>query len=136
MGIFKVLILMNLLRYDVDLSTVFIQPMVAGTALPNFFSIILKKHPKKNSSLVDYNIVYILIPCCLLGSTLGAFLQNFIPEIVQDVLVVLFFSYFALNFWKKFKTITEAAKKEDSIITEENTTESLIKDDYDSDSSE
>ena len=111
MGIFKVLLLMNLLRYDVDLSTVFIQPMVAGTALPNFFSIILKKHPKKNSSLVDYNIVYILIPCCLLGSTLGAFLQNFIPQIVQDAFVVLFFSYFAFNFWKKFKTLKGAVKK-------------------------
>ena len=118
MGIFKVLVLMNLLRYNVAESTVFIQPMVAGTAFPNFFNIILKKHPKRNSSLVDYNIVYILIPCCLLGSTLGSFIQNFIPEIVQDVLVVLFFSYFALNFWKKIKSMQKTDEKGASLITE------------------
>ena len=107
MGIFKVLLLMNLLRYDVADSTVFIQPMVAGTALPNFFTIMFKKHPNNKSALVDYNIVYILIPCCLLGSTLGSLIQNFIPEIVQDALVVIFFSYFAVNFWKKFRTLSK-----------------------------
>ena len=117
MGIFNVLILMNLLRYDVDVASVFIQPMVSGTALPNFFNIILKRHPRKNSSLVDYNIVYILIPCCLLGSTLGAFIENFIPQIVQDILVVLFFAYFAFNFWKKLKSMKEENTKGESVIT-------------------
>ena len=117
MGIFKVLILMNLLRYNVAESTVFIQPMVAGTALPNFFSIIIKDHPKIKTKLVDYNIVYILIPCCLLGSTLGSLIQNFVPEIVQDALVIIFFSYFAFKFWKKIKSMREADKV-DSLITE------------------
>lgn len=73
MGIFKVLLLMNLLRYDISGSTAMVQPMVAGAALPNFFNIIFRKHPNWNASLVDFNIVYILIPCCLLGSTLGSF---------------------------------------------------------------
>lgn len=105
MGIFKVLMLNNLLRYDTGDSTAMIQPMVAGAAFPNFFNIIIKKHPLWNSSLVDFNIVIVLIPCCLLGSTLGSFLQNFIPEIFQDLLVVLLFSFFALQFIRKLKTL-------------------------------
>ena len=105
MGIFNVLLLMNLLRYDVDEATVFIQPMVAGAALPKFFNIIMKKHPSKNSSLVDYNIIYIIIPCSLLGSTFGAFLQNFVPQIAQNIVLFLFYIYFSHKFWKKLQSM-------------------------------
>ena len=107
MGIFEVLILMNLLRYNVAESTVLIQPIVAGAALPNFFRVITKDHPRIRTKLVDYNIVYILIPCCLLGSTLGSLIQTFVPEIVQDVLVIIIFTYFAFKFWKKIKSMEE-----------------------------
>lgn len=101
MGIFKVLILMNLLRYDVSYSTSLVQPMVAGTALSNFISLLPKKHPSKPTSLVSFNLVYILIPACLFGSTLGALTHLFIPEIVQDVLIVLVFTYFVYGFIRK-----------------------------------
>ena len=108
MGIFEVFLLMNLLRYNAAESTVLIQPMVAGAALPNFFRNIVKDHPKIKTKLIDYNIVYILIPCCLLGSTIGSLIQTFIPEIVQDALVIIIFTYFAFRFWKKIKSMEES----------------------------
>jgi hypothetical protein len=47
MGILKVTILMNLLRYNASQSTALIQPMVAGSALPNVINVVFKKHPKR-----------------------------------------------------------------------------------------
>lgn len=72
MGIFKVLIVMNLLRYESTQATMVAQALVVGTALPNYFSILVRKHPTMQSSLVNFNLVYILVPCSLLGSTLGS----------------------------------------------------------------
>lgn len=79
MGILKVTILMNLLRYNASESTALIQPMVAGAALPNVLNVIFKRHPRRNTSLIDYDIVLVIIPCSLLGSTLGSFLEKLVP---------------------------------------------------------
>lgn len=47
MGIFKMLILIILLKYQLDEGTGLAQAMVVGTAIPNFISVILKKHPNQ-----------------------------------------------------------------------------------------
>ena len=47
MGVFKVLLFVNCLRYENSQATFFVQPAVAGAGLPNFFNIIFKKHPKR-----------------------------------------------------------------------------------------
>ena len=105
MGIFKILILMNLLRYDLDEATGLAQALLVGTAIPNFISIILKKHPNQLSSLVNYSLIFVIIPCTLIGSTVGSLMQNFLPKIVQDVLAVLVFSFFIYKFAKKVKAL-------------------------------
>lgn len=74
MGLLKVTLLMNLLRYNASRSTALIQPMVAGSALPNIMSVLLKKHPKLATSLIDYDVILLIIPCSLLGSTVGSFI--------------------------------------------------------------
>lgn len=74
MGLLKITILMNLLRYSSSESTALIQPMVAGAALPNVIQAIFKRHPFLNTSLIDFDIILVIIPCSLLGSTLGSFL--------------------------------------------------------------
>lgn len=48
--------------------------MVAGSALPNVLNVINKRHPYYNSTLIDFDIILVTIPCCLLGSTLGSFI--------------------------------------------------------------
>lgn len=79
MGMFKIMILMNLLRYNVGEATAIVQALVIGAALPNFIEIIKEKHPNGKTSLVNYNLVMIFIPCCLYGSTIGALLQSILP---------------------------------------------------------
>ncbi len=104
MGIFKVLIVMNILRYTSNQATAISQCIVVGSSLPNFFSIILRKHPTLQTSLVNFNLIYVLIPCSLLGSTFGTLAQGFfVPLLVQDILIVLAFSYFSYNFFNKIK---------------------------------
>jgi len=83
MGLFKVLIVMNLLRYQGIQATMVSQAMIVGTAVPNYFSMLVRKHPTLPISLVNFNLVYILVPCCLLGSTLGSLITQFIPNLIQ-----------------------------------------------------
>ncbi len=103
MGMFKIIILMNLLRYTVNDATAIIQAVVVGAALPNFLQIIHQKHPNQKTALVNYNIILILIPCCLYGSTIGSLVQSILPEFVQDLLIFAMFSFFSFNFIKKAK---------------------------------
>ena len=77
--------------------------MVVGTAIPNFLSVILKKHPNERTSLVNYKLLLIIIPCCLLGSTVGSLGQAFIPKIGQLAFSVLVFIFFAYNFILKLR---------------------------------
>ena len=79
MGMFKIIILMNLLRYSIGDATSIIQAFVVGAAFPNFFTIIFQKHPNGKTSLVNYNLVLVFIPCSLYGSTLGALIQSILP---------------------------------------------------------
>jgi hypothetical protein len=79
MGIFKITILINLLRYTVDDATAIIQAVVIGAVVSNFASITTQRHPNGQTSLVNYNLVYIFIPCLLFGSTLGSLFESFLP---------------------------------------------------------
>ena len=97
------LIVLNLLRYESIQATMITQAMVIGSAIPNYMSILLRKHPNKPTSLVNFNLVYILIPCSVLGSTLGFLGVLFIPIIAQDVLIFLVMSYFSFKFFGKYQ---------------------------------
>ena len=68
-----------------------------------FISVILKKHPTNPTTLVNYKLLYIIIPCSLLGSTVGALGQTLIPKIGQLILLVLVFIFFAQVFIKKLR---------------------------------
>jgi uncharacterized membrane protein YfcA len=103
MGIFKMLLLIIMLKYQLDEGTGLAQAMVVGTAIPNFISVILKKHPNQQTSLVNYKLLLIIIPCCLLGSTVGSLGQTLIPKIGQLTLLVLVFLYFAVGFIQKLR---------------------------------
>jgi hypothetical protein len=79
------------------------QALTVGSALPNYISILMKKHPLRITSLVNFNLVIILIPCSLLGSTLGVLISTVIPLLFQDILIMIVFSYFALRFYRRYK---------------------------------
>lgn len=105
MGLFKMLIVVLALNYELGEATGIAQAMVVGTALPNFLSIIFKKHPKGHTSLVNYRLLQIIIPCCLLGSVLGAITQSLIPKIAQLIILVVVFAYFTFIFANKLRCL-------------------------------
>jgi uncharacterized membrane protein YfcA len=105
MGLFKVLIVIAILNYQGVQATMVSQALIVGTSLPNYFSILVRKHPILPTSLVNFNLVYILVPCCLLGSTLGSLITQFIPNLIQQILTFLVFSFFAWGFYQKYQKI-------------------------------
>jgi uncharacterized membrane protein YfcA len=82
-----------------------------GTALFNYFALIFRRHPKKDTSSVDYNIVMIIIPNVLYGSTIGSLINDFMPPIVADVLITLLLIAFSVKFFKKFTKYRMDTKK-------------------------
>jgi uncharacterized membrane protein YfcA len=81
--------------------------MVVGTAFPNFISIILKKHPNGLTSLVNYKLLALIIPCCLLGSVVGSLAQTLIPKIAQFSFLVIIYSFFVYTFIQKLRNIKD-----------------------------
>jgi uncharacterized membrane protein YfcA len=102
-GIYKVPILMDMLNYPVNVATALSYPIVTGASLANFIQLIPKKHPTRATSLVDYNIVLLLIPGVSFGSTLGAIVVRFIPLLYQDVILFVVFIFLTLFFFLKTK---------------------------------
>ena len=90
-GVFKVPILMDMLNYPVNVATQMSYPIVTGASLANFIQLIPKRHPTRPTSLVDFNIVLLLIPCVSFGSTLGSIVVKFIPLLYQDIILFVLF---------------------------------------------
>lgn len=112
-GEFKVVLLMIALNYSEQEATIICYPMVAGAALYNFFLLMFRRHPTKNTSLVDYNIVLIIIPSVLYGSTLGTLLNDVLPPVVANVLITILLAAFSIKFFMKFCALLEEQKKKD-----------------------
>ena len=104
---------MDLLNYNASESTPLMASVNFGGALANFILLIFRRHPWKNTSLVDFNAVYIVIPGLVLGTTIGAVLTKLLNDLIQDVLLVLMCAYFAYVFIKKYLHKIRAAKKEE-----------------------
>lgn len=93
---------MDLLDYSESRATVLSYPLTVGTALFNFINLIPRRHPQKNTSAVDFNIVMLIIPSVLYGSTIGALVNKFIPPIVADCLIILILGGYSIKFFMKF----------------------------------
>ena len=121
-GIFKVPILMDMLNYPVNVATQLSYPIVTGASLANFIQLIPKRHPTRPTSLVDYNIVLLLIPCVSFGSTIGSILVKFIPLLYQDIILFIMFVLLTLFFFFKarsFKPESEdVVKLRDTVVVE------------------
>lgn len=102
-GEYKVLMLMDLLNYQANEATIVAYPLITGTALFNFFTLIPKRHPTKNTSLVDYNIVMVLIPNILFGSTIGALVNKFIPAVVSDAIILPIMAAYSVKFFLRYR---------------------------------
>jgi uncharacterized membrane protein YfcA len=78
-------------------------PSKEAVSLNNFSSSLLnlarylfswkEKHPEKDAILIDYNILFILMPTALLTSFVGAFVNVFMPPLICLVLLVIYLGY-------------------------------------------
>lgn len=93
---------MDMLDYSESSATVLCYPLIVGTALYNFINLILKRHPYKDTSIVDYNIIIIIIPNILYGSTIGALVNKFIPPIIADCLIIVILGCFSVKFFVRY----------------------------------
>jgi F0F1-type ATP synthase assembly protein I len=104
------MIALNYIEKD---ATILAYPLVAGTALYNFFLLMFRRHPTKNTSIVDYNIVMILIPSVLFGSTIGTIINDILPPVVSNILITILLGGFSIKFFMKLRSlIKEDEEKE------------------------
>lgn len=115
-GIYKVPLLMAALNYPTPQATSFSYPIVLGAALANFILLIPKRNPYRVGSLVDYNLVIILIPCVSIGTTYGVAVMSVVPELVQDILILLMFLFFSYYFFKKWVSLSTSVRSDDKLI--------------------
>jgi uncharacterized membrane protein YfcA len=52
----------------------------------------------------------IIIPCVLYGSTIGSLVNNFIPPIVADCLIIALLTLFTIKFLLKLKALIRESK--------------------------
>ncbi len=59
---------------------------------------------------MDYNIVMIIIPSVLFGSTIGALVNKFIPPIVADAIIIVILGAFSVKFFFRFYNFRKEGK--------------------------
>lgn len=109
---------MDLLNYPVNIATTLSYPIVTGASLGNFIQLIPKRNPYTDTSLVDYNLVLILIPCVIFGSTLGVIIVQFIPLLYQDIILLVVFILFTIFFIKQYLSIRPPEPEEEKLFAE------------------
>lgn len=124
-GIYKVPLLMGVLNYSTAQANFYTYPIVLGAGLANFILLIWRRlpHPSRVGTVIDYNLVVVLIPCVCIGSAVGAICVNFVPLMVQDIVqlaVFVLFSGFFFWRWATFRTdlADESANNKDDIVLE------------------
>lgn len=111
-GEYKVLLIMDLLNYQANEATILAYPLITGTALFNFFTLIFKRHPTKITSLIDYNIAMVLIPNNLFGSMLGSLTNKFLPAVVSDSIILPIMIAFSIKFFLRYRGFKKQEKDE------------------------
>ena len=73
-----------------------------GAIVRYFFFSIHQKNPKLESrTMIDYNIVSIMMPNVLIGAYSGIMLQNFLPETLSPMLLFLVIVYATYETFQK-----------------------------------
>ena len=80
------------------------------------------KHPKKNSTIIEYSIVIVMMPMVLVGSFVGVLLNIYLPSLVLAIILLsllLFLSIQSLlkafTIYKK-ETVEMSSKKSTTVI--------------------
>lgn len=89
--------------------------MLAG--LTRFIINYRKKHPYKDAVPIDYNAAMILMPAIFFGASIGQMLREILPDISQDLILLLILGYCifssikgSIAIWKKESADREKEK--------------------------
>eukprot|EP00029_Vermamoeba_vermiformis_P009249 TRINITY_DN4554_c0_g1_i1.p1 TRINITY_DN4554_c0_g1~~TRINITY_DN4554_c0_g1_i1.p1 ORF type:complete len:560 (-),score=125.80 TRINITY_DN4554_c0_g1_i1:35-1648(-) len=76
-------------KFDTDEASPLSQAIIFGISLLSYLLQIKRRHPVKNRPLVDYKLALIITPMVLLGTTLGAVLNQLMPQWFIAIVLVL-----------------------------------------------
>jgi hypothetical protein len=81
-------ITMALFQFTMKSSIVISGFTIFTGAVVRFFYQWNNKHPKKNSTIIEYNIVIVMMPMVLVGSFVGVLLNIYLPSLVLAIILL------------------------------------------------
>ena len=87
---------------------------MVGQSLVNFLTLIPKRSPHKDTTLVDYRLVSIILPSSLYGSIVGAIVNKLVPQLISSIIITLLLGFFSVRFFLKFKDMVDKDKENKS----------------------
>lgn len=54
-------------------------------SIARFIMVVNKRHPEKDATIVDYSLANIMLPCVLVGSLFGVFLNLILPALILQI---------------------------------------------------
>ena len=52
--------------------------------------------------MIDYNVGNVLLPCVVVGTTIGVICQLLVPALASDILIIILFSIITYAFIQKY----------------------------------
>lgn len=96
-------ILMGFLNFPLSQAGPFSQGIAVGASLANFILLLPKRHPVRDTSLVDFLVVFIQMPPLVFGIVIGLLLSKFTPLLYRDIVMIGAFMFFAVFFFQKWR---------------------------------
>lgn len=72
----------------------------------------MQRHPTRDRPIIDYNVGLVLVPVVTLGTTLGIYANNFLPEIACNLMFIVFLISVMPFLFKKSMRLNREEKEE------------------------
>lgn len=117
-------------QFNPSLATALSKVTIFGSAISNWMSFGIRKHPKKDGPLIDYEISLLMEPIILLGTIVGVYFNIMFPYWLILVLLLILLAYTiyktslnGIKQWKKEKAedqlVADAGQSKDEKTEEE-----------------
>jgi len=100
-GVFFVPIYMLLLGFEPKSAVALSNITICPSLIIRFLLVYRRRHPSKNSPLIDYDIALLFSPCIILGTVFGVLLNRILPTLAILVLIAVVLSISAKKTFQK-----------------------------------
>ena len=83
----------------------------AEAALIRFVLNFKDRHPEKKQTMIDYDLVIMMLPLALLGSILGIIINELLPALLVIILLTSWLAYVFKNILIKARTMWQKENK-------------------------